>query len=107
MSIVLQVLTAIALILITDLRGLLSYLGFTLSLCLALAVSSLFVRHWRFQERPNSIWYPIAPLIFVGCTVLFAVLSAVNDPKQFYAAIPTVLMGGVAYLISLKFRGSK
>ncbi|MFT6406990.1 MAG: APA family basic amino acid/polyamine antiporter [Arenicella sp.] len=102
MSIVLQVATAVMLVLIADLRGLLSYLGFTLSLCLALAVSSLFVRHWRLQERPSSPWYPWAPIIFVLCTVTFAVLSAINDPTQFYAAIPTVLMGCLAYLVSRK-----
>ncbi len=100
MSIALQVITAVLLILLTDLRGLLSYLGFTLSLCLALAVSSLFVRHWRLSERPKSIWYPIAPLVFVLCTVSFAVLSAWHDPRQFYAAIPIVCMGGVAYLVA-------
>ncbi len=100
MSIVLQVSSAIALVLIADLRGLLSYLGFTLSLCLALAVTSLFVRHWRLGEKPKSRWYPIAPILFVSCTVTFATLSAVNDPKQFYAAIPTVVMGALAYLIS-------
>jgi len=107
MSIALQVLSAVLLVLISDLRGLLSYLGFTLSLCLALAVSSLFVRHWRFRERPNSYWYPIAPAAFVSCTVVFAVLSAINEPKQFYAAIPTVLMGGLAYLLSRKLKGIK
>ncbi len=100
MSIVLQVCTAIALVLIADLRSLLSYLGFTLSLCLALAVTSLFVRHWRLGEKPKSRWYPIAPILFVSCTVLFAALSAINEPKQFYAAIPTILMGALAYLIS-------
>ena len=99
-SIMLQVVSALLLILIADLRGLLSYLGFTLSLCLALAVSSLFVRHWRLGERPNSAWYPLAPMIFVACTGLFAILSAINEPKQFYAAIPTVVMGMSAYLIS-------
>lgn len=99
-SIVLQVASALMLILVADLRGLLSYLGFTLSLCLALAVSSLFVRHWRLGERPDSMWYPIAPIIFVLCTSSFAVLSAINEPKQFYAAIPTLLIGLSAYLIS-------
>lgn len=99
-SIVLQLIIAMALILIADLRELLSYLGMTLSLCLALAVSSLFVRHWRLAERPSSRWYPLAPLIFVGCTVLFAVLSAWHQPQQFYAVLPTVLIGCAAYFIS-------
>jgi len=99
-SIVLQVGVSLALILVADLRELLSYLGFTLSLCLALAVSSVFVIHWRTGERPISKWYPIAPFIFVSCTVLFAALSAVNDARQFYAFIPTVAAGVIAYLIS-------
>lgn len=99
-SIVLQVAVAILLILIADLRGLLSYLGFTLSLCLALAVSSLFFRHRLLGERPASIWYPLAPMIFVACTVLFAVLSAINDQRQLFAAIPAVFLGIIAYVIS-------
>ena len=101
-SIGLQVVTASGLVLLADLRGLLSYLGFTLSLCLALAVSSLFVRHWRLNERPKSRWYPLAPLLFISCTVLFAGLSAFNDPRQFYAAVPTVIIGCLAYLISTR-----
>jgi len=101
-SIMLQVASALMLILIADLRSLLSYLGLTLSLCLALAVSSLFVRHWRLGEKPSSAWYPLAPIIFVLCTSLFAVLSAINEPKQFYAAIPTVVVGVIAYLVSRK-----
>jgi len=104
-SIMLQVVSALLLILIADLRGLLSYLGFTLSLCLALAVSSLFVRHWRLGERPSSAWYPLAPIIFTLCTALFAILSAFNEPKQFYAAIPTLVIGISAYLISRRSLG--
>ena len=99
-SIMLQVASALMLILIADLRGLLSYLGFTLSLCLALAVSSLFVRHWRLGERPSSAWYPLAPIVFTLCTSLFAMLSAINQPNQFYAAIPTLIIGISAYLLS-------
>ena len=101
-SIALQVVSALMLILIADLRGLLSYLGFTLSLCLALAVSSLFVRHWRLGERPHSAWYPLASIVLTFCTGLFAMLSAINEPKQFYAAIPTLVIGIGAYLISRK-----
>lgn len=103
-SIALQVATAIALVLVADLQGLLSYLGLTLSLCLALAVSSLFVRHWRLGDVPNSRWYPIAPLLFVSCTVLFAVLSAISQPAKLVAVLPTVLCAAIAYLFSIHRR---
>lgn len=99
-SIALQVGTAIALVLIADLQDLLSYLGLTLSLCLALAVSSLFVRHWRLSEIPDSKWYPIAPILFVSATVLFAVLSAISQPAKLFAVIPTIALGAFAYFIS-------
>lgn len=99
-SIILQVVISIALIMVADLRELLSYLGITLSLCLALAVSSLFIRHWRNAEIPTSKWYPIAPFIFVVSTVVFALLSAINDIRQVYALIPTIGIGVVAYLIA-------
>ncbi len=99
-AIALQVTTAIVLVLLADLQGLLSYLGLTLSLCLALAVSSLFVRHWRLGEIPDSGWYPIAPTLFVSATLLFAILSAIDQPLKLIAVLPTLLVGIVAYLIS-------
>lgn len=105
-AIALQVGISIFLILLSDLRELLSYLGMTLSLCLALAVSALFVRYWRFGERPTSRWFPAAPIIFVSCTTLFAVLSALHQPEQFYAVIPTITIGGLAYLISRRAKGN-
>lgn len=104
-SIALQVILAVSLILIADLRSLLSYLGLTLSLCLALAVSSLFVGHWRRGEKPSSAWYPWAPAVFVCCTVLFACLSGINEPRQFYAVVPTVAIGVLAYLFARRTPG--
>ena len=98
-SILLQIVLAILLVLLSDLQGLLSYLGLTLSLCLALAVSSLFVRHWRLGERPSSKWYPIAPIVFVSCTVLFAILSAIAQPAKLVAVVPTIGLGALAYLV--------
>ena len=92
-SILLQMSLGCLLVLITDLQGLLSYLGFTLSLSLALAVSTLFIRHIRFGECPNSIFYPIAPIIFISATVLFSGLSAIREPVQLIAAAGTVLLG--------------
>lgn len=106
-SIALQVVTALGLVLIADLRELMSYLGLTLSLCLAMAVSSLFVRHWRLGERPASAWYPIAPILFVGCTLLFALLSALNDSRQFWAVLPTILIGVLAYSLSRRVAATR
>lgn len=106
-SIVLQVAVSMVLILSADIEDMLSYLGLTLSLCLALAVSSLFVQHYRDAVKPDSSWYPLAPAIFVGCTVVFAVLTAINNVHQLYAAVPTICAGLVAYFVSQKLYSAK
>jgi amino acid transporter len=97
-AIVLQVGVAVAITLISGLRDLLSYLGFTLSISLALTVSTLFVRHIRFGERPSSQWYPIAPMLFVLATLWFAYLSSRSNQSQLIAFIATIAFGAIAYL---------
>ncbi|MGE0385183.1 MAG: APC family permease [Gammaproteobacteria bacterium] len=97
-AIALQVVLAALTAGLADLRDLLSYLGLTLSLCLALAVSSLFVRHARFGERPHGRAYPWVPALFVACTLLFAVLSAARQPEQIVGLAATVAVGTAAWL---------
>ena len=101
-AIFLQMILACLLVLFSDIQGLLSYLGFTLSLCLALAVSTLFIRHIRFGERPKSIFYPIVPTIFICATLLFSTLSAIREPAQLIAALATVLLGFSWFLYTNK-----
>ncbi len=96
-AILLQVGLACLVVVISDLQGLLSYLGFTLSISLALTVSTLFVRHIRLGERPHSLLYPAAPLLFITVTLFFAGISAMQDPVQLFAAAGTVLLGAAYY----------
>jgi len=103
-AILLQVILAAVVTIITDLQSLLSYLGFTLSLCLALAVSTLFVRHIRNDDRPRHWAYPLAPAVFVTATCVFAALSASRNPTQLAAAVATVAIGVIAYFVSRRRR---
>ena len=96
-AIMLQVCVAIAITLISELRDLLSYLGFTLSISLALTVSTLFVRHIRWGERPDSIFYPVVPVLFVLATLLFAYLSSQSNQTQLLAFLATIMVGAIAY----------
>ncbi|MEM9405636.1 MAG: APC family permease [Acidobacteriota bacterium] len=100
-SIALQVVLALLVVSIAGLRDLLSYLGFTLSLCLALAVGSLFVRHLRRGERPTSWTYPWAPALFLLSTLGFAGLSASRQPAQLVALAMVVGVGTLAWFLSL------
>ena len=62
----------------------------------------IYVGYASGGERPNSIFYPIAPALFICATVLFAVLSAIREPLQLYAAIGTILIGVFAYIFTTR-----
>jgi APA family basic amino acid/polyamine antiporter len=93
-----QALLAVIVVWISELRQLLSYLGFTLALSAALSVASLFVIARREPERVRGLFgYPWAPLVFFVFTVLFAVLGARREPWQMLAALLTIGSGAAVY----------
>ena len=97
-AIVLQAALAIALILLSDLRGLLSYLGFTLSISAALSVASLFVIARREGRPPSAVWgYPLTPVFYVAATLILAILAGRREPMQLLAAVVTIVSGSVVY----------
>jgi APA family basic amino acid/polyamine antiporter len=96
-AIVVQVLFASALVLMSTLRGLLSYLGLTLSLSAACAVACLFssrVRNKRVLHRSH-----ILPALYITCTLTAATLMTLSDPWQLMGTLVTFAAGGVAYAV--------
>ena len=93
-----QALLSIALVWLSGLRDLLSYLGFTLSLSAAATVSTLFLLVRRGEIEASSVrGYPWAPSIFVAGTVLLACLAASQNPMEMAAAVLTVLTALAVY----------
>jgi APA family basic amino acid/polyamine antiporter len=93
-----QAALGIILIMVSDLRGLLSYLGFTLSISAALSVSSLFVIAAREGRRAIKVWgYPFTPIFYVLATLILAGIAGSREPTQFLAAIITIASGAVVY----------
>jgi APA family basic amino acid/polyamine antiporter len=93
-----QAALAIALISLSDLRGLLSYLGFTLSISAALSVASLFVIARREGRQAVAVWgYPFTPLFYVLVTLILAGIAGSREPRQFLAAIVTIVSGSVVF----------
>ena len=91
-----QAILAMIAISISTLKELLGYLGLTLSICSALAVSMLFVL--RVGDREMRLpWFGIPPAIYVVATVILAVLYAKQEPVQTLAAGVTVAVGLVLY----------
>lgn len=99
-AVITQAVLACAVVWITDMRQLLSYLGFTLGLSSAAAVASLFAIARRHPERlRNSYGFPWAPAAYVFLTVTFAVLAAARNPLELAAALLTILSGLVLYSV--------
>jgi fructoselysine transporter len=97
-AIFLQAALVVLVILFSNLKGLLTYLGFTLSLSTALTVASLFVLRRREGEKVNVTGYPFTPAIYVGATLLFAVLAVRRNPWEVAGSAITVFSGFVVYL---------
>jgi APA family basic amino acid/polyamine antiporter len=97
-AIVAQALLAVALIAFSDLRGLLGYLGFTLSLSGDLTVASLFLIARRRGRAAVSVWgYPITPAVYILATLTLAVIAGQRSPVELLTAVITIVSGSVVY----------
>ena len=96
----LQAVLVMLVIMLSSVKGLLSYLGFTLSLCAALTVASLFVLRRREGAAVVVTGYPFTPAIYVGATLLFAALAVQRNPWEVFGALLTIVSGLVVYFFS-------
>jgi APA family basic amino acid/polyamine antiporter len=99
-AVVLQGVLAVAVVWITGLSELLSYLGFTLGLSTVATVAGLFVVVRQDPSRARALpGYPWAPAIFVLSTLLFAALAAMVNPWEMLAALVTIGSGVLLYVL--------
>ena len=99
-AIALQALLSVSVVWLTELRTLLSYLGFTLGLSTAATILSLFVAVRRHVGHPPRLpGYPWAPALAVTFTLLFAALAASTNPGEMLAAVLTILSAVLVYLL--------
>ena len=106
LSVLMQSALAIVVVWIAGLRELLSYLGFTLALCTAATVATLFVVARRQPRIAAALpGYPWAPLVFVSFTLVFAALAATQSPWEMAAALATLVSGLLLYAGVRRFSG--
>src|SRR5262245_13601354 len=97
-AIVAQAALAILVIALSDLRGLLSYLGFTLSMSAALTVASLFLIARRQGRGAVAVWgYPFTPAFYVAATLILAAIAGRRQPIELLTALITIASGSVVY----------
>ncbi len=105
MAIALQGALAIAVVASAELKTLLSYLGFTLSISAALTVASLFALHYREGRAAIDVpGYPLTPVLFVSGTLTLAGIAGMNNPVELIAALMTIVTGSVTYLGLERYR---
>ena len=97
-AIAMQAVLACGVILISDLQGLLSYLGLTLSLSAALTVSCVFV----LRRRHGAAAVPVTgsvllPALYVVATLVLAALTLQRAPEQVIGTLSTVVSGGLVF----------
>lgn len=83
------------------------YIQFSLILCSLLTVLGVVVLRITRPElpRPYKTWgYPFTPLLFVGVSLYMLYFIAADKPRETFAGLATLLVGGLLYLVSGKKR---
>ena len=88
-AILLQTALSIALLLLGSFDRILACIIFSAVVFLALAVSTIF----RVALRPRVWWFPIAPIVFIGCAAAIALLILMHDPLPALIGVAVVLCG--------------
>jgi APA family basic amino acid/polyamine antiporter len=95
----LQTVAAIAVVWVSGLAELFSYIGFTLGLSAAITVVALVALRLREgAERVPVPGFPVVPLVFVAATLWGATFIVLREPTQAAMGLATALLGIPLYL---------
>jgi len=106
-AIVLQGLLSIIVVWVSEIKGIVTYLGLTLTACGALAVASVWIARRFMAEQSPVKWYEhLAAMIYVGVAILLLLVAGSLERYriQFYLCVGTFAVGlliyGVTYLVA-------
>lgn len=104
-AIALQAALAIFFVWIAELQSVMSYIGWTLSICAAATVLGLM--RTRLREGAAAVpcvGWPLVPGLFIALSVYFATLSFAHAPKAALGGLTTVAGGLVVATLMLRRR---
>lgn len=106
-AVIFQSVIALTLILTSSFSSLITYVGFTLSLCTFLTVAGIFILRTKFKniESKYKTWgYPVTPVVFLASTgwVMFFIFK--NKPVESLYGLGTVLSGLIVYFAGTKLQ---
>jgi basic amino acid/polyamine antiporter, APA family len=88
-AILLQTILALAVLAFGAFDRMLAFIIFSAVIFLALAASTLF----RLREPVRAWWFPAAPVIFIACCIVVALLILAHDPLPALVGTAIVLCG--------------
>lgn len=96
-AVAMQVALAAVFVMVSNIQGLLSYLGLTLSLCAIGSASCLFSP----KVRIRPLFHPahLIPLVYIIATLTAAVIMVRMNPWQIVGTLLTFSIGAFAYVI--------
>ncbi len=102
-AILLQTALALAMLWSASFKALLTYIGFTLSLCTAAAVVGLMKLRWREGPALRVTGWPWVPALFVAGVLTMTTLTVVREPGVSGIGLGTLLFGWVAWYFTTRF----
>jgi len=108
-AVIFQSVIALTLILTSSFSSLITYVGFTLSLCTFLTVSGIFVLRIKFKHLQTSYktWgYPVTPILFLASTGWVMYFIFKNKPVESLYGFATVLSGLIVYFAGRKLQSA-
>jgi APA family basic amino acid/polyamine antiporter len=97
-AVVAQGVLSITFVLLSELGQLMRFVGFTLAIFAALAVSALFVLRARGMRGAYRTWgYPVTPLVFIAISTWIAYAQISEHPTESAIVAAVLVVGAILY----------
>jgi basic amino acid/polyamine antiporter, APA family len=102
-AVIVQGLLGTLFVIVSDLAQLMRFVGFTLAVFAALAVSALFVLRRRGLRGPYRTWgYPVTPIAFMLTSAWIAYAQIKQNPLESLKVAGVLLVGALLYVFVLR-----
>jgi APA family basic amino acid/polyamine antiporter len=106
-AIILQALLSSIMVLFSDFKSIIEYIGITLTIFSVMTVLGVFILRAKKLTNENTIktWgYPITPIVFIAVSVWMVVYFAMNEPEKIMWSAATIIPAFILYLLSKRMK---
>lgn len=106
-AIVLQAALSSIMVLFSDFKSIIEYIGITLTIFSVMTVIGVFILRAKGMTNENTIktWgYPITPIVFIAVSVWMVVYFAMNEPEKIMWSAATIIPAFALYWLSKRMK---